>query len=90
MLEQVKQIVEGWKNVLIKDEDIEKMAEEREKICNICIYQSENAKALSNYKTIRPDVHCTKCGCPLEGKVRSPKTECPEKKWLAHDSSKES
>lgn len=86
MLEQAKQIAEGWKNVLIKDEDVEKMAKEREAICNVCIYQSENAKVLSAYKTIRPDIHCTKCGCPLLGKVRSPQTECPIKKWLAHGS----
>jgi hypothetical protein len=75
------QIYEGWKNNLFPSADmkplIEKVAAERLAICNDCELSSKNKK------TIRPDLHCTDCGCPLEAKTRCLSCDCPKKKWLA-------
>ena len=83
MLEQAKQILEGWTNTIIKKDNVEEVARVRMMICNNCVYQSENAKKVSNYTSIRPDIHCTECGCPLISKTRSLATSCPKEKWKA-------
>lgn len=77
----LKQIAEGWKNVVIKDEDVEAVAKIRLEICRQCPFHSSNAK------TKRPDEHCTKCGCPLISKTRCMTCSCPENKWVAHEQS---
>lgn len=81
-----KEIFEGWRNKIIPPEDlkdaIEKVAGERRSICDTCPSQSENAKK-NGYKTIRFDVHCTECGCPLAAKTRSLSSSCPLGKWPA-------
>lgn len=78
-----RQIAEGWKNTVIKNEDVEKVANARLLICRDC------EKHSSKNKTIRPDEHCTECGCPLISKTRCMTCECPLKKWKAHEHSKE-
>lgn len=81
-----KEIVEGWRNLIIPPEHMKEMidqvAEERMTICKGCPHMSTNAK-LVGYNTIRQDEHCTKCGCPLAAKVRSLSSECPLKYWEA-------
>jgi len=78
------QIVEGWKNHLLPEERtkafIAHVSETRTAICNKCAEHSSNKK---NYKTIRPDAHCTNCGCTLSAKTKCLTCECPLKKWLA-------
>jgi hypothetical protein len=32
---------------------------------------------------VRPDEHCTNCGCTLAAKTRCLSCECPLKKWMA-------
>ena len=59
---------------------IKKTSEERLAICNACDYHSNNRK---NYKTIRPDEHCTKCGCTLSAKTKCLSCSCPLDKWVA-------
>lgn len=63
-------IFEGFKNYIFKDEQIEKLAEERLKKCFNC--------------TTRTDNKCDKlkggCGCYIEIKARSG-SKCPKGKW---------
>lgn len=81
-----REIIEGWRNHLIPPKDlkevIKKVSEERLEICSTCPKQSENAKA-DGYKTIRIDLHCTACGCPLASKTKSLSSKCPLGKWEA-------
>lgn len=74
-----KQIAEGWKNVVIKDEAIELVAKARLEICRSC------EKHSSKNNTKRPDEHCTECGCPLISKTRCLSCKCPLEKWMSHE-----
>lgn len=77
------QIYEGWKNHLLPEERekafIEHVSGERLAICEGCEKHSSNNKKYS----IRPDVHCTECGCVLAAKTKCLTCECPLQKWLA-------
>jgi len=74
------QIIEGWKNHLLPEERkkafIEHVSLSRMAICNECEHVS------TKHKTIRPDIHCTDCGCTLSAKTKCLTCECPFKKWL--------
>jgi len=65
-------IWEGWKNYYFKKVEIEEIADIRRAICmtNQC----------KKYSTKGLYVHCNKCGCPIEKKIRSKKA-CPLKFW---------
>lgn len=75
------QVYEGWRNYLFPPEELKKqidrVAKERMKICSSCSYNSKF------HKTIRPDEHCTECGCPLVAKVRCLSCKCGVDKWQA-------
>ena len=69
-------IIEGWKNnILRNDSNVEDIAKKRMSICNDCEHHSKN------HNTIRPDEHCTYCGCTLAAKTRSMGSKCPINKW---------
>ena len=80
----VKHVWEGWKNHLLPDERnkafIEYISKERNDICIQCNEHSYNKP---KYTTIRPDAHCTNCGCTLAAKTKCLTCECPLKKWGA-------
>jgi len=80
-MSKLDEIIEGWRNNLFppleKKEIIKTISEERMKICNECPFIS------TKHSSIRPDVHCTKCGCTLAAKTKSLNSACPEKKWEA-------
>ena len=80
----VSQIYEGWRNNLLPPkelkETIKTTSEERLAICEACDYHSKNRK---NYKTVRPDDHCTNCGCTLAAKTKCLSCSCPINKWVA-------
>lgn len=75
-----KQVYEGWKNMLIPSsemkETIEQISVERLQICDTCPKHSKF------HKSIRPDDHCTECGCMLNAKVACLSCMCPLRKWL--------
>jgi hypothetical protein len=56
---------------------IKKTSKERLAICEACEYHSKNKK------TIRPDAHCTNCGCTLSAKTKCLSCSCPLEKWVA-------
>lgn len=64
---KVNEIIEGWKNVVFPNEEVERIAKNRAAICFICP-NNVNGK-------------CNKCGCNLSAKIRSPKSKCPDNKW---------
>lgn len=78
------QIYEGWKNNLIPEKElkqqIEKVGKDRMDICNGCFYHSANRP---NYKSLRPDAHCTDCGCTLAAKTKCLSCSCPRGHWDA-------
>mgnify|MGYP000297421914 FL=1 len=75
------QIYEGWKNHLLPEERnkafIEYTSQSRTAICEQCDKHS------SKHKSVRPDAHCTECGCTLSAKTKCLTCECPLKKWMA-------
>jgi hypothetical protein len=80
---KVNQIIEGYKNHLFPNKDKEEIIELASSLrlekCNNCQYHSKN------HKTIRPDDHCTHCGCSLLPKTKCLSCECPlpndKKQW---------
>jgi hypothetical protein len=81
------QIYEGWKNNLFPAADmkdyINKIGEERMAICEGCEFIS------TKHKSVRPDVHCTDCGCMLAAKTKCLSCWCPKDKWKAVIASRE-
>ncbi len=69
-------IVEGYSNLIKRDEEIEKLAKQRLSVCEDCPFNSKNNSMLGSMIP-----YCTKCGCILAAKVRNEKGQCPEKKW---------
>jgi hypothetical protein len=75
------QIYEGWKNNLFPAKDmkdyIKQVGDERMAICEGCDLIS------IKHTTVRPDVHCTECGCTLAAKTKCLSCACPLNKWKA-------
>lgn len=67
----IRNFIQGWKNVIITDEQVEVIAAARLEICSTC---PERIKQLGL------DV-CNECGCPLMAKTRSSDSKCPLGKW---------
>lgn len=78
--ENRKQIMEGIKNSVIRDAFVEKVAEERRKICDDCIRKDDEGKSC-----VVPGTQpcCNLCGCSLSFKTRSLSSECPDLRWHA-------
>jgi hypothetical protein len=74
------QIMEGVKNSIIRDKFVEKVAEERSKICNAC-----TRKDIKGSSCVMPGTQpcCNLCGCSLTFKLRSLSSACPDLRWEA-------
>lgn len=72
-------------------EAIARVSEQRLNVCSGCNFQSENRKRSEGYKSVRPDVHCTKCGCMLSAKTKCLSCSCPLGFWreVANDDEEE-
>ena len=64
----VKEIIEGWKNLITGDLDSEPVAKERMLICSACDELSKKYV-------------CKKCGCYMPAKTRSGASKCALGKW---------
>lgn len=66
----IKEILKGWGNLIIRPEALEPEAKRRFIICNTC--------------STRTGIMCDKkkggCGCVLVAKTRS-ESKCPKDKW---------
>lgn len=78
---KLSEIYEGWRNNLIPPAAMKSIiieaAENRMNICNACEHHSKN------HNSVRPDAHCTYCGCTLAAKTKCLSCSCPIKKWEA-------
>jgi hypothetical protein len=66
-LKQLKNMLDGWKNVFISDEEVEELAKERLIVCEQCPHKKKFT--------------CSLCGCPLKAKLRAVEAECPDNRW---------
>lgn len=75
-----KQILEGIKNSIIRDEFVEEVAEQRMLLCHTC-----PKKDIKGDTCLMPGTQpcCSLCGCSLSFKVRSLSSDCPAHKWKA-------
>jgi hypothetical protein len=65
-------IVDGWKNFVFKNPEVEKIAKQRALICSSC----DNCVLISG-----KGVGCSKCMCPFASKLRATGERCPIGKW---------
>lgn len=76
-------VIQGWKNHLFPAEKlkeaINELSNRRMEICNECPFIS------TKHKTMRPDVHCTKCGCTLAAKTKVFAEQCPINNWMPEE-----
>lgn len=80
-MSQLSQIYEGWRNNLLPPKKLEEViattSKARLAICNECPHHSKF------HKSVRPDDHCTNCGCTLAAKTKCLSCACPINKWEA-------
>jgi hypothetical protein len=68
---KIKNIFEGWSNVVFPNSSVEKIANLRSRICDLCIHKGNKLGV----------DYCKKCGCPIIAKSRSMEEHCPLNKW---------
>jgi len=81
---RLKAIVQGFKNYVFPNKEIEEIAIKRATICATC-----PAAVETMMKQLLPDdsikeitgLKCSDCGCILSAKVRQVFESCPQKKW---------
>jgi hypothetical protein len=66
----INEIIEGWKNYIVKNPLVEAEAKRRASICASCKH-AKNDMGIPR---------CGICNCPLAMKTRSMKSECPNPK----------
>ena len=79
-----KAIVQGFKNYVFQNKEIEELALKRAAICAVCPFAVE-----TKFKQLLPDdtikeidgLKCSDCGCILSAKVRQMFDSCPQNKW---------
>jgi hypothetical protein len=75
-----KQIMEGVKNAVIRDEFVEEIADHRRDICDTCEHRDDSGKECAMPGT---QPCCSLCGCSLKFKTRALSTDCPDGRWFA-------
>lgn len=75
-----KEIMEGIKNSIIRDEFVEEIAAGRMAECNTCVRKDVEGKSC-----VMPGTQpcCNLCGCSLSFKTRSLSSSCPDFRWKA-------
>ena len=79
----VKNILNGWQNFILKSEVTETMAEHRAGHCIVCP-EFKEGKLLAMIKDDFKEVegyYCNLCKCPISAKIRSEKETCDLNKW---------
>lgn len=75
-----KQIMEGIKNSIIRDEFVEEVAKHRLSVCFACTHKDDEGDTCMVPGTAPC---CNMCGCSLELKTRALSASCPDMKWKA-------
>lgn len=80
----LQEVWEGWRNHLLPPEHLREAiistAKERLAVCKRCEHSSQNARR-RGYHSLRPDIHCTICGCNLLSKTKCLSCYCPIGRW---------
>jgi hypothetical protein len=79
-LGNMKQIAEGVKNRIFKNEDVEEIADKRWVHCSMCPALDMDGKQCAVPAT---QPCCADCGCSLGLKLRALSSSCPKGKWHA-------
>lgn len=78
----LSQIYLGWRNNLFPPAKIKRLIEntsaERLDVCESCPFHSRYHNT-----PLRPDAHCTDCGCNLAAKTKCLSCACPQNMWEA-------
>lgn len=73
---KISEIIEGWRNKLVPPEELKDIitvvSKNRNIICMNCKFHSR-----FHYTPLRPDDHCTHCGCTLSAKTKCLSCSCP-------------
>lgn len=70
MISEIKQIIDGWKNLVFKNPVSEEIGKRRAAICLACkpFYNPDNGR-------------CRICHCYIPAAVRAKDKRCPKGKW---------
>lgn len=74
-MSKIGEILEGWKNVIWEDAEIEKIAKTRLETCAECDKRSNYPQNVSMFSK------CLECGCVIQAKARCKNCTCPLNKW---------
>jgi len=76
-------IIDGWKNYLFENKDVEDLANERAHFCAKCPFAVEGlvTDLIDDDIVDIKGMVCDKCHCPLSAKLRSVEESCPIGKW---------
>lgn len=80
---KANEIGSGWYNYVNKDDDIEREATAKAKVCDTCVHKVKQGY-LKYVNDVNPEIKgclCEMCGCPLSMKIRSKTSKCPLYKW---------
>ncbi len=82
-MSKLKNIIEGWKNAIWPNAEVEVLAAKRAIHCSACEHSVEMLFEVIQEKKIEEikGMGCAMCLCPLTTKLRSPEEECPLEKW---------
>lgn len=78
ILKKLSEIVEGYKNLVFENPEVEALAEQRLNECLTCDERSDKENSPEHIGSL---AYCKNCGCNLMAKTRSTKASCPLKKW---------
>lgn len=76
-------IINGWANYIWEDEEAERLANERAKVCVSCEHAKEStfAEIIDFKETEMKGLCCELCSCPLTRLLRSEDAKCKISKW---------
>lgn len=83
-IKKLNNIVDGWKHLAFPDQEVERIAMERAKICAGCPFAVESGLygVVKDNKTSQiQGMKCAACGCALSAKIRSLDEYCPKGRW---------
>lgn len=83
-ISKIARIIDGWRNYIFPNEDVERTAVSRASICSGCSHAVHGTyeKAMPDFSIKEVQgMKCDVCGCPLSTKLRSVDEKCPKNKW---------
>lgn len=75
-LKKVTNIIQGNYNLITNNEEANKIAAPRIKICEGCEFKRKLIKVNQVQR-----YYCTICTCPVDSKARAIEESCPKGKW---------